>query len=69
MPRDVFNRDEVRLIEKGQFMLKTDATGKPGINPRIKLIAALRIFEYDGSFDALDKLFEISSASTRFAFV
>ena len=52
------------MTGKGEFKERRDATGKHGIHPLIKLIAALRVLAYGMSYEQVDELCELSESST-----
>lgn len=69
MPRRLFERIELTLRGKGEFRADLkDATGKAGINPKMKIISVLRVLAYGMSFDAVDELCEIAESTARKSF-
>lgn len=69
MPRRLFERIEQALWRRSEFRADLkDATGKAGINPKMKIISVLRVLAYGMSFDAVDELCEIAESTTRKAF-
>lgn len=70
MPRALFERLEAAILGGPEFRRGArDATGKLGIDPRIKLIAVLRVLGYGTSFDQVDEVCEIAQSTTRRAFL
>lgn len=69
IPRLLFARLEQELLGKGEFKERSDATGRPGIHQKIKLIAALRDMEYGMAYDQVYELCELSESLTRNAFL
>ena len=68
MPRQLFERIKTDLLGRGLFVHRRDATGKRGIHPEMRLIAALRVLAYGVSFNAMDELCRMSGASALESF-
>ena len=69
MPRRLFQRIQRLMRGMGKFKDGlTDAVRKPGIKPKIKLIAVLLVLSYVMSFDAVDELCEVADSTTRISF-
>lgn len=68
MPRSVFERICEGIIGRGLFVQREDATKKPGIHPKLRIIAALRIISYGMGYDQVDELCEMSACSAKLTF-
>jgi len=62
MPREVFMGVKDAIIGEGPFREFVDASGKPGIDPLVRLTACLRKMAFGTSSDILGKNFEISES-------
>lgn len=62
-------RIEEALYGNGIFAQREDATGRPGIHPRTRIICRLRIMAYCMSFDQTYELCEMSTTSSRDSFI
>lgn len=69
VPRILFALLEQDVLGKGKFKERSEGTGRPGIHPKIKLLAALKVMAYDMAYDQVDELCESSKSSTRNAFL
>jgi hypothetical protein len=63
MPRSLFITVKDAVIGVPPFTEHTDAFGKPGIDPLVRLTACLRKLAYGASSDSLDETFEISEST------
>jgi len=62
MPRQVFMVVKDAVLGEGPFIQGTDAFGKAGIDPVVRLTACLRKLAYGTSSDSNDETFEISES-------
>lgn len=69
MPKRLFERIDAALRGRSIFKHREDATGKKGIHPQIRLVAALRILAYGMSFDQTDELCELGGTTSRESFL
>lgn len=65
----MFELIERELLGEGEFVLGKDCNGKLGVRPRMKIVEALRIFDYKLLIDSLDELSEMSVSTCRNAFI
>jgi hypothetical protein len=61
--RDVFPRIYEKVVNKGLFSYKKDATGKYGIHPLVRTVSCFRFFAYGDCFDRCDEYLQISETS------
>jgi len=62
MSREVFAKVKDAVIGEPPFTVTVDATGKPGIDPLVRLVACLRRLAYGTAGDMSDETFEISKS-------
>ena len=62
MPRVVYEEIEAAVLGEEPFVQKKDIVGKPGVNPRVKLVACLRHLAYGDSYDREDENLRISAS-------
>lgn len=63
MSKNLFSRIFQRLNGKGLFARRKDATGKLGLYPLQRVVAALRMLAYGNAADSLDEYIQISEDS------
>ena len=63
VPKHVFERIYAKIHGKGIFMRRSDATGRQGINPLIRMTAALWMLAYGVAADTLDEYLQLSEDS------
>jgi Plant transposon protein len=61
--RGVFTRIYETLLGKGKFCQRTDALGKQGIHPLVRMVACLRYLAYGSSFDATDEHLRLAEST------
>jgi hypothetical protein len=59
--RGVFVRIYETLLGKGKFIQRSDALGKQGIHPLVRMVACLRYLAYGSSYDTTDEQIPKSS--------
>lgn len=69
MPRHLFECISSILNGKALLGHGCNATGRSGIHPQIRIIAALRILAYGMSFDQADELCEAGATASRDTFL
>ena len=62
MPRAVFMKVKDAVIGEGPFTQRFDGSGKPGIDPLVRLTACFRRLAYGTSSDLADEQFEVSES-------
>ena len=65
VPRDIHNGIHDRLMNKGPFVQKQDATGEQGIHPLVKLIACFRFIAHGNACDREDENLHLAESTLR----
>ena len=63
MPRNMFNRIYDSVCGTGIFVQRTDATGRRGIHPKMRVISTFRMMGYGMSLDSQDELCQMSASA------